>query len=138
MTTKIAPKYARKSLCMARMWRAHPHVRRAQPRMLAGLAHAKNNFWGGSPLPPYTLTPRADRVPTRDAAAARGVQPTRVAAQEASNGAARGGTKREYTWAPGRIAHAQHAELASSFKPSPNFYAPLRGPGTKPDVPPPV
>ena len=80
----------------------------------------------------------ADRVPARDTAAARGAQPPRVAAQEASKGAARGGTKTEYTWAPGRVAHAQHAELVSSFKPSPNFYAPLRGLGAEPDLPPPV
>ena len=31
----------------------------------------------------------------------------------------------QYTWGPGRVAHAQQAELASSFEPSPNYYAPF-------------
>ena len=84
-------------------------------------------------------------VPARGAAAATGGRRVVGAPakgqrgqQRASKGAASGGTKSEYTWAPGRVARTQHAELASAFKPSPNFYAPLRGLGTEPDVPPPV
>ena len=39
----------------------------------------------------------------------------------------------KYTWAPGRVALAQHADLTSSFAPSPNYYAPLRS--FQPDAP---
>ena len=51
----------------------------------------------------------------------------------ASPGAGQSRGEDKYTWAPGRVALSQHAELTSSFAPSPNFYAPLRG--SQPDMP---
>ena len=66
----------------------------------------------------------------REMAADAATDKVKAVAASAGSDRLRAGQPRgeeKYTWGPGRVAHAQQAELASSFKPLPNYYAPFLG-----------